>query len=1024
MVRVEVLGVCQAWADDGAPVELSSAQRRLVARLALDAPAAVSGDALAEALWGDDVPATARAALHNQVSRIRKAARTTFIRTLATDYALEAHLDTRSFAAAAHEASELLRTGSPAEAFTSAHTALASWRGTPYVDLDHVPAVTVHRQSLEATRYTLLTTRLAAAVELGRTAWALPEAQLLAAASPHDERRAALLADLLHRSGRRGEALSVIAATRRTLRTGWGAEPGPELVALEEQILTPLPVGRDASLAPFTGRDTELAAALEATRDGGVVRVHGEPGVGVSRFLTELRRAVVGSRGRDERTQVVLVRCASHSDTALAVLEEILDELDAPRGHAGVLADFVPAIATHRAPLVILVDDAHLAGPTTARALLAAAGHSGVTVVLGDRPAREGEPAGVELRLGGLGSEALAVVVRHRLEGKTVTDDATVARLTRAAGGNPLVAELLADSLPGATGEGDDRLTPLVDQWRARLTPAQDAVLEMVAVITGPVPVGLLSALTGTDLAAPDSLLELDPDQRTVRFRHAAVRDVVYRNISPGRRAELHHAVGEAAQRLHLPTAVVAHHRLAAAPLDRRAAVAAALDAASEATQLGAHADAVDWLVRASEHAAALGARELLEVQVALGDAMRLAGIPAHLDMLLDCAERAADAGHVDLLARATFALLQLGGSSDVGAVNARVARVTRRALDVLGDDPATAGIRAAASLAWSMTGEPERARELFLSAERAATAPEVRRLVLPFAYLGLGLPGDVPRRTALAEELVTLAEAADDPVALFEGLQLQVSTRVALADGAGARAALERMHGLIDLVGDVGRRWQLLYLSAAIAHLDGDLDRAEDLAWRALQLLAPVSPARAAAAFHAQVLALRLAQGRLGEVTGILRTLVAEQPAIPAWHAALALSLAHEVASGAPRDDDGGAARPDGTRAELEDHLRAALAHTTEDFTWLASHVMAARAAVVGGAGPDVLDELTARLAPHADLVCWQGTCSYGPVAVPLALLAVARGDAQAPALAARARALCASLGAPVFERELPPPR
>ena len=82
----------------------------------------------------------------------------------------------------------------------------------------------------------------------------------------------------------------------------------------------------------------------------------------------------------------------------------------------------------------------------------------------------------------------------------------------------------------------------------------------------------------------------------------------------------------------------------------------------------------------------------------------------------------------------------------------------------------------------------------------------------------------------------------------------------------------------------------------------------------------------------------------------------------------------------------------------------------------------MAARAAAVGGASRDVLDELDARLAPHADLVCWQGTCSYGPVAVPLALLAAAREDARAAALATRARALCAALDAPVFARELDP--
>jgi len=1010
MVRVEVLGVCRVWAEDGAPVELSSAQRRLLARLALDAPGAVAADALAEAIWGEAVPATARAALHNQVSRIRKATLPAVIRTLATDYALEATVDAQELVVAALEASELLRSGAFESAFDRASGALATWRGTPFADLDHLASVGAQRRSLEATRYALETSRLEAALALGRTAWALPEAERLAAAAPEDEHRAALLAELLHRSGRRGEALAVIASTRRALRTGCGLEPGPELSVLEERILAPVPVGREPSRAPFSGREAELATALGAVRSGGLVRVLGEPGAGVSRFLSELRRAVVGSRSKDERTQVVLVRCTSHSDTALAVLAEILEELDAPRGQAGVLADFVPALAGLRERLVILVDDAQLAGPTTASALAAASCLPGVSVVLGGRPARDGEPEGLEVRLGPLGEQALAVLVRHRLESRGTAEGASVERLTLAAGGNPLVAELLADSLPDATGEGDDRLTPLVDLWRSRLTPAQDAVLEMVAVITGPVPESLLSALTGQDLDAPGSLLVLDPERRTVSFRHAAVREVVYRNISPGRRAELHHAVGETAQRLHLPAAVVARHRLAAASLDRRAAVSAALEAAREATQLGAHADAVDWLARASEHAASLGERESLEVRVALGDAMRLAGIHDHLEVLLDCAERAAEGGFVDLLARATFALLQLGASSDVGAVNARVARVTRRALDVLGEDEATAGIRAAASLAWSMTGEPERARELFLSAERAASSPEVRRLVLPFAYLGLGLPGDVPRRAELAAELVALAESAEDPVALFEGLQLELSTCVALADGPGARAALGRMHGLIDLVGDVGRRWQLLYLEAALAHLDGELERSEDLAWRALQLLAPVSPARAAAAFHAQVLALRLASGRLGEVTGILRTLVAEQPAIPAWHSALALCLAHEVAAGA--EEDAG--------AELERHLRTALEHSSEDFTWLASHVMAARAAATGRVSRDILDELAVRLAPHAELVCWQGACSYGPVAVPLAMLAAARGDAEAPALAARARELCASLGAPVFAREL----
>jgi len=1025
IVHVDVFGHCRLRPGGTEPVDLTATQRRVVARLALDAPALVDAETLAAAVWDDGAPATARAALHNQISRVRRIAGPDAIRTEGTHYALDARIDVREFVTGARRAHELLEAGRPAEAFDAAHAALGLWRGTPFADLDHVPDVAPQRQGLESARYTAQTTRLAAAVELGRLPWALSEAHVLATAAPQDERRAALLAQALHRSGRRGEALDVITAVRRILRTRRGIEPGAELAAVEAEILAPAAEDRAAGharaqetrYAPFVGRQAELARCLAATDDGGLVRVTGEPGVGVSRFLRELRRRLATVRGADSHGGVVLVRCPAHSDTALTVLEEILDELDVPRGEAGVLADFGPTLAVRGAPVTILVDDAHLAGPTTLAALVAAAELPGVTVLLGGRPAVPGEPAGLDVRLEGLDGDALAAIVRHRLEasGHVVAGDQAVAAVVGGAGGNPLVVELLADALPATDPHGvghggrpgsRDGLAALVDRWRSRLSRTEDSVLEMVAVIGDAVPVELLSALTGQARAAFDSLLTLSPDGRTVAFRHTAVRDVVYQGISTGRREELHHAVAEASHRLHLPPAVVAHHRLAAAALDRRAAVSAAQDAARAASTVGAHADAVEWLVRVVEHAAGLGVRELLTVRIALGDSMRLAGIPAHLELLLDCAEEAADAGHVDLLADATFALLQLGGSSDVGAVNERVARVTRRAIEVLGEDEETAGIRAAASLAWSMTGEPARARELFVSAERAATSERARRAVLPFAYLGLGLPGDVPRRAELARELVGLAEAADDPVALFEGLQLEVSTRVALADGTAAREALERMHGLIDLVGDVGRRWQLLYLSAALAHLDGDLDRCEDHAWRALQLLAPVSPARAAAAFHAQVLVLRLSAGRVAELTATMRTLVAEQSAIPAWHAALALCLS--------------AADPVPT-AELDEHLRLALDHTTEDFTWLAGHVIGARAAA-RGASREIQDEYARRLAPHSDLVCWQGTCSYGPVAVPLAQLAAARSDDDAPAIAARARALCESLGAPVFARELEP--
>lgn len=72
----------------------------------------------------------------------------------------------------------------------------------------------------------------------------------------------------------------------------------------------------------------------------------------------------------------------------------------------------------------------------------------------------------------------------------------------------------------------------------------------------------------------------------------------------------------------------------------------------------------------------------------------------------------------------------------------------------------------------------------------------------------------------------------------------------------------------------------------------------------------------------------------------------------------------------------------------------------------------------MIGGRAAALLDdrELAERyleqLDPWADLVCWQGTCSYGPVAEVLAMLYRTVGDETSAAQAARrAEELHASL-------------
>jgi hypothetical protein len=105
---------------------------------------------------------------------------------------------------------------------------------------------------------------------------------------------------------------------------------------------------------------------------------------------------------------------------------------------------------------------------------------------------------------------------------------------------------------------------------------------------------------------------------------------------------------------------------------------------------------------------------------------------------------------------------------------------------------------------------------------------------------------------------------------------------------------------------------------------------------------------------------------------------------------------------------------------ARAREHVVAALLEVPRDFAWLAGNVIAGRAAARLGDDAQVA-EYRRRLLPWSGLLCWQGTCCYGPVDTVLAVLAAAAGDVAATRThAGRARQLAGALGAPVFTREL----
>lgn len=990
---LRVLGSLALVRPAAPDVEFSPMQRRILARLVVEAPKPVTIEALAHAVWDGWPPPSARQALQNQISRMRQAAAVDIVTTVGESYCLAVDTDAQRILDGAIDAERHLSAGDAEAAFKTADDALAAWLGDLPQDFGGDPATVGYRQALTAARVAAEDTRLEAAIALGRRAWSLAEAERLAAAAPLDERRAANRARALALTGRRGDALAALAEVRRRLRTELGIESGADVAAAEAEILRADASGADAgrreSAPPFVGRTTELRTVLRAIAQRHPVRVRGERGSGVSRLLFEARARLVALG-----VKVILVRAEEHPHSATSLVEELLAELGVATGPAqSAISTFAAAAAAIDAddPTVFIIDDVHFLGPSAWQAIRAVAAAEYGGLILGGHWKMIELGGEVEVTVEPLGPDAIGAMVRHW----GITDPGVVTEVFEASGGNPLAARVVAQALRARQSDAADAPAmselPAFTEFVTQLVGDRDTDrrhdLQLAAVAGDGYPAEALQHLDWTHPPAPPAdLVDVDASG-ILRFRHGAVQAHVYQTLPRGVALDMHYALGIAAREVDAPAGTAARHLLAAAELDPGAAIDAARAAARDAALLGAHADAAQWLERALAVDPTGDPARMIALSIEHADALRLSGDPAHLVALMSATRHALDHGDDALIAAAGFALLQLGGSSPAGELDEELGELARRVIDAISDPQLRAPVQAAASLAWSMTGHADTSRALFDEAEAAASDVPARLRVLPFAYLAVGRPVDLPRRAALAEELVALADAAGEPVPAWEGAHLQFSVHLQRGDGPATREALRRMESLISKVGDVGRRWSVLYCSATIAHIDGDLSLAESLAGQAYAMFAPVSADRAAAAYYAQLLPLRLDQGRLAELRPTVLAMVAEQPGVTAWHAVAALVLA---------DGAGDAAPGEAALAQARVHAERALELAQDDFTWLAAHVVGGRAAaMLGDAG--LIERYAERLRPWADLVCWQGTCSYGPVAAVLALLAEAAGDAAA---------------------------
>jgi predicted ATPase/DNA-binding SARP family transcriptional activator len=304
-LEIRLLGPFEVLAG-GTIAEVGGSKRQaLLAMLALRKGRVVDVDALVDGLWGEELPAAPRNALHHHVARLRAALGEEAIFGTADGYALKgACVDAVRFEELLAETRSALRDGDLPAAADAVTSALALWRGPALKGLPATAWFTAESRRLEALHVDALEEQFEVALGLGEHRELTPALRSALAESPFRERLWGELMLALYRSGRQADALETFQEARRVLADELGLEPGPELRRLQEAILAhdpaiaAVPVDRrrrgnlPAPSTSFLGREDELGEVATLLREHRLVTLTGPPGVGKSRLAVETARSL------------------------------------------------------------------------------------------------------------------------------------------------------------------------------------------------------------------------------------------------------------------------------------------------------------------------------------------------------------------------------------------------------------------------------------------------------------------------------------------------------------------------------------------------------------------------------------------------------------------------------------------------------------------------------------------------------------------------------------------------------------
>jgi DNA-binding SARP family transcriptional activator len=566
----------------------------------------VSTAALVDALWGESPPARPADQVAVLISRLRRALGRDCIDYSEHGYGLQyGWLDLDELASVSAEAERRRADGDVNGALAASRVALALIRGPlpePASEADWVLA-----DRAAATRLIQRTRSVGAAAMLDAGEWLdaleLAESDLEASHYDEDAVRHVMRAHVL--AGRPALALAVYADLRATLADDLGADPSAETSDLHEAILrgdvVTKPPKAVMPMSGVVGRQEQLGI-LDGLADRApgngmrIVVVAGEAGIGKTTLVSAWARrrsaagetvmfGTCGALDRSAPLDVLLAAIAEHLRRAPDPVALLADDAPLLSPLLGVAE--LPAKFAQRAPdpflgpatlyaaitsvleriggdqgMVLVIDDAHLAGPALAEWASFALRRSPRLLVVAASRLGEGTPfpSTDDIVLGPLGRQDTAELV-----GEERASD-----LYLRSGGHPLLLSELANSSALSEGVIPPSLVASVELRCNQLGSAAD-VLRAAAVLGTHLDIDLLASVLGRPTLEVLSHAELAKTRQFLverggryAFRHELMREALAAGASSGRAALLHREAGRilAERPASDPVRVAEHSRL------------------------------------------------------------------------------------------------------------------------------------------------------------------------------------------------------------------------------------------------------------------------------------------------------------------------------------------------------------------------------------------------------------------------------------------------------------------------------